>query len=428
MVVAVELAAESDRPTLPRVEPGHLYGNRYRPVDQVGRRPWGYAFRAVDERTGATVTLFDLRPDAGALAPERATRAAIEPILAAVAALDHAEAVRPLAGGGDGASVYAVEEWVEGPTLDEVVADGPLATERAFTIALDVLDALLVAHGAGVTHGGLTAADVHLDGGADGPARVGGFGIAGALGLAPADPEAADARAVGQLLALMLPAEWPSEVDAVAERLARGDVGTVTEARALLRPLVGELPPVAVGELDEPPLPSVRRSRGVVVALAVLATMAVAGVTLLVAGALGRSEPSESVEVPDVKGRPQEVAETALDGSGLDVRIEVQRSAEVDRGAVVTQEPAAGANAREGDTVTLVVSTGAGDVVIPSVVGMDQATAEATLREAGFEVGVEAVVRGDLPAGQVIEQRPSADNRAERGTEVVLLVARPGDG
>ncbi|GIE29397.1 hypothetical protein Ait01nite_024420 [Actinoplanes italicus] len=74
---------------------------------------------------------------------------------------------------------YLVVEYVDGPSLDEVVArDGPLTGSRLHSVAVGVATALTAIHGAGVIHRDLKPRNVLFDLGAP---KVIDFGIARAL-------------------------------------------------------------------------------------------------------------------------------------------------------------------------------------------------------------------------------------------------------
>ena len=65
-------------------------------------------------------------------------------------------------------------------------------------------------------------------------------------------------------------------------------------------------------------------------------------------------------------------------------------------------------------------------VIIPTVVGLEQEAAEATIRQNGFEVGdVTPGASDDYPEGTVIEQHPTADGSATaaKGSEIDIVVS-----
>lgn len=81
--------------------------------------------------------------------------------------------------GADGDRSYIVSEYVDGPSLQELVeADGPLSGGALARLMVGTISALIATHGAGVVHRDLTPHNVLV--GSDGP-RVIDFGVAWAL-------------------------------------------------------------------------------------------------------------------------------------------------------------------------------------------------------------------------------------------------------
>ena len=88
-----------------------------------------------------------------------------------------------------GGAPVLVLELVEGPTLAERIAQGPLPLDEALPVARQIADALGAAHERGVIHRDLKPANVKLR--PDGAVKVLDFGLAKAL--EPAPVSAADA-------------------------------------------------------------------------------------------------------------------------------------------------------------------------------------------------------------------------------------------
>ena len=76
-----------------------------------------------------------------------------------------------------------VLEYIEGPTLAERIAQGPIPVDEALPIAKQIAEALEAAHEAGVIHRDLKPATVKVKG--DGTVKVLDFGLAKALDTAP---------------------------------------------------------------------------------------------------------------------------------------------------------------------------------------------------------------------------------------------------
>jgi len=130
----------------------------------------------------------------------------------------------------------------------------------------------------------------------------------------------------------------------------------------------------------------------------------------------------ELVAVPSVTGLSRDSAEAQISDAGLVPAVQESESEEPE-GEVISQDPSAGSELRVGSTVTITVSTGIEQVVVPDVVGIGAGDAERQLRAEGLApVRREQEVSDPAQDGQVIDQRPSAGVEVERGRVVVIVV------
>jgi serine/threonine-protein kinase len=130
----------------------------------------------------------------------------------------------------------------------------------------------------------------------------------------------------------------------------------------------------------------------------------------------------QPVGVPDVLGRSYSDALATLQGLGFAVRrIDVQSNEPAE--TVLNQAPSANSAAPKGSTVTLKVSEGPTTTAVPDVTELDQDTATATLRSAGFQVVVQQRDTTD-PAedGVVLTQTPSGGKQGTIGSTVTIVV------
>ncbi|WP_406105342.1 Stk1 family PASTA domain-containing Ser/Thr kinase [Streptomyces sp. NBC_01003] len=93
------------------------------------------------------------------------------------------------------------------------------------------------------------------------------------------------------------------------------------------------------------------------------------------------------------------------------------------KGQICTQSPAAGADVKKGDTITVTVSTGAPKVAVPDVRGLDFTEAESQLNDKGFEVVKETKESSQTP-DVVISQDPSGGTKKQKGSTITLTVAK----
>jgi beta-lactam-binding protein with PASTA domain len=146
-------------------------------------------------------------------------------------------------------------------------------------------------------------------------------------------------------------------------------------------------------------------------------------VTLVVSEARSAPKPT-TIGVPSLVGLRAADARSRLRELGLRSTQQPVES-QLPEGEVVSQSPRAGAEVREGATVTLRVSTGPASVAIPSVVGLNEAAARRELEAAGFAVQVaDEPTTDQAHSGIVLAQSPSAGTSARQGATVTITVAR----
>jgi eukaryotic-like serine/threonine-protein kinase len=150
-------------------------------------------------------------------------------------------------------------------------------------------------------------------------------------------------------------------------------------------------------------------------------------IALLVAEASATPPPTTqptTIRMPNLVGMRAADARSRLRALGLR---STQRPVESPRppGEVVSQSPSAGAELREGGTVTLRVSTGPATIAVPDVVGLDEASASRQLEAAGFVVRiVDEPTIEPTEDGVVLQQSPAAGTSTREGSTVTITVAR----
>ena len=128
------------------------------------------------------------------------------------------------------------------------------------------------------------------------------------------------------------------------------------------------------------------------------------------------------VSVPSLVGQSRDSAVAALTQLGLVAQV-VEVNSDREEGSVVAQSLAPGTVVVEGTRVRINVSKGPKPVVVPNVVNQPYEQAALELRRNGF--GVTRVdVASDLTEGIVVDQDPSGDSEATKGTTVTLSVSR----
>jgi eukaryotic-like serine/threonine-protein kinase len=230
-----------------------------------------------------------------------------------------------------------------------------------------------------------------------------------AMAKSPADryQTAADMRADLQRAASGLPvaAALPTRVDMYSQTQRMG-------ADTMMAGRTSGIPPVAGSEYGDYGQGDRRGGRrwipwvlGLVIVLGVVAGVAY----YLLAG-------GKTSSVPLVNNQPVHVAQQEIATAGLRSTVVDQSSGSVQKGLVISSNPAQGNNVAANTLVTLYVSTGAAPVEVPNVVGQPVSAAQSTLQAKGFNVSVHADPTSTQQAGTVISQSPSGGTAAAGST------------
>jgi beta-lactam-binding protein with PASTA domain len=135
----------------------------------------------------------------------------------------------------------------------------------------------------------------------------------------------------------------------------------------------------------------------------------------------------EMVAVPDVVGKTQAEANTLLTQAGFVVNAVPVENDDVEEGRVVTQNPAANAQAGKGSQVTIEVSSGSTARPVPNVANQDEATARGNLQRAGFtNVQTRPEASDSVEPGIVIRTEPAANSEAKPTDAITLVVSSGG--
>ena len=452
-----------------------IVDSRYRITGRIGTGGMADVYCAHDEHLGRDVALKILhrRFSQDKEFVERFRREA-----SSAAGLQHPNVVNVYDRGEFDGTYYIAMEFLRGRTLKDIIAaEAPLEPGRAIDIAVQLCAAAGFAHKRGVIHRDFKPQNVIVDD--EGRVKVTDFGIARAgaseitetgsiMGtaqyLSPEQAqgqpvtESSDLYSIGVMLYEMLAGrlpftgdsavaialqhltEFPPDLheahpaleDVVMQALekdptrrfqsaeeftsaleyARGQLHTepLGQDTAVFGPL-----PVEETFVDAPP-PDRRERRAwpwVLLALA-LAGLAIA------AYALTRPE---QTTVPNTAGREAPQARALLEQAGFEVDVEREESLQPpDR--VIRSEPPGGTRADEGSTVTLVVSSGPPDVVIPSVDGFPEKQAVKRLSKAGFRVDEPVRESSEsVKRGRITRTVPGGGTVAPAGSRIRLFVS-----
>jgi serine/threonine-protein kinase len=159
-------------------------------------------------------------------------------------------------------------------------------------------------------------------------------------------------------------------------------------------------------------------------------TAIISGISLLLVGVLavvglslnGGSTPSLGNEIPNVVGLTEDQARALLG----DYTVTVQRAHDprIPKDRVASQIPLATTQATKGSAVTLTISDGPGDAIVPDdLVGMSLIDARTALAAAGLVISRTEAAPSDEAQGTVLSVLPEPGSKITAGAGVVLTIA-----
>jgi serine/threonine-protein kinase len=127
------------------------------------------------------------------------------------------------------------------------------------------------------------------------------------------------------------------------------------------------------------------------------------------------------VEVPPILGTLVTDATAVLANIGLTLEITLEEFADSVAGTILTSDPLPGNVVPKATVIKVTVSKGPVLVAVPNVVGMDVATATATLQNAGFQVKATNKLAVAI-LNKVYSQNPAGGSQAPRGSLITLEI------
>ena len=444
-----------------------VLGGRYQLGEMIGTGGMADVYIAQDQRLSREVAVKILRSD---LAKDSTFVSRFRKEAKAAAGLNHPGIVAVYDSGEEPAP-YIVMELVSGHTLRELIHDGErLPLDRALEIGAGILAALDYSHQRGIVHRDIKPANVMITN--KGDVKVMDFGIARAMDdlgatltstwnvvgtaqyLSPEQAlgEVADAPtdiySTGCLLYELLTGRPPFTGETPVSIAYQHVSGVPAPARELQPDLPESVEVVLTVALAKKPEdrylsasamledinkirsgqnistkvarpPLVSRRTALLTGLSVLA----AGIAAVVGLSLnGGSTPSLGNEVPNVVGLSEADARALL--AGFTVTIQRAHDPRIPRDRVASQIPLATTQVKKGSAITLTISDGPGDSIVPDgLVGMSLIDARTALAAAGLVISKTEAAPSDEPLGTVLSVLPAPGSTITAGSGVVLTIA-----
>ena len=150
--------------------------SHYKVLEKIGEGGMGVVYRATDTKLNRDVAL-KILPEQFASDSQRMARFQREAEV--LASLSHANIGHIYGIEDAGATKALVLELIEGPTLADKIAQGPIPVEEALKIALQMTEGIEAAHEKGIIHRDLKPANIKIT--PEGQVKILDFGLAKAL-------------------------------------------------------------------------------------------------------------------------------------------------------------------------------------------------------------------------------------------------------
>lgn len=171
-----------------------------------------------------------------------------------------------------------------------------------------------------------------------------------------------------------------------------------------------------------------RKRRQIFLIWTIVLLLLAAGSTAVALYMLNSPQPTkvETTKVPqNIVGMTEDEARKALSNANLNyVDGGVVYDDKIKAGRVVSTDPAAGTKLAVNSKVTVVLSKGKEQVVVPDLSGYSQDEAKQKLQNLGLQVGtIKTVDDPSVDKGNVVSTDPAKDKKVDKGTSINLNIA-----
>lgn len=125
-------------------------------------------------------------------------------------------------------------------------------------------------------------------------------------------------------------------------------------------------------------------------------------------------------QIPDLKGKKLEDAETMLKDADIEYTIEREYNSDFDEGYVISTDPEAGTEVESDTEVVVTVSKGEKKVSVTDVYNMEYDAAVRDLEDDGFAVKHETIYSDTVTEGNVVKTDPAKGTSVTSGTTITV--------
>ncbi len=458
---------------------GRVLGGRYEIMQNVDSGGMAFIYKALCRKTKKVVAVKILKEKFSAC-DEYVARFKKE--AQATFSLEHENIVRVRDIGCDDGTYYMVMDYIDGSCLKALIEKKEIIPEKdAICYAVQICSALSAAHKKGIIHRDIKPHNILLDN--QNNVKLTDFGIAKSIGVSQekenqvigsvyyispeqARGEEVDARSdlysLGIMLYEMLTGELPfagektvsvalkhlnEQITAPAEKnpelsaainnivlkaTSKNPKDRYRTANAFKEDLLRALADPSGTFVEHKALaqsghnaPLVKHRKHKTFKICILAALVcIIAVSTVFGIKLFSPASNQSLLIPDFAGRDFEYASKMLINRGLSVEKIEEPSEVIKEGKIISQTPEPGSYASQGETVTVVVSSGPVALMMPDLYGLAINDAINIIEDMGLVLGeVVYELRDDIPSGSVISQSLFADTVIEKGDTIMLVVS-----
>lgn len=460
---------------------GTVIGKRYEIIDKIGEGGMAVVYKArcqLLDRVVAVKILKEEYVNDNNFVEKFKTEAL------AIAKISHPNIVNIYDVGQDNNIHFIVMELVEGYTLKEIIEKyAPLTVENAIDIAMMICDGLHQAHEKGVIHRDIKPQNILIN--KEGLVKVADFGIARAMTSAtitfggdvlgsvhylspeqakgePVNP-ASDIYSLACVLYEMLTGQVPYDAESPITVALKHIHDELTPPRVINDQIPIGLENIIFKAMEKFPvdryqsadefnhalsnyqnntnsnynkhkntrlMPAItgvpkrkRKIRPQAIAIIVVAILGlISGGLFITLGNIFGSE----VLVPELVGSDIKNANEEIKNTGLKlIVIAEQFHDDFEKDIIISQDPVAGQNVKEGREIKVILSKGQEEVRVPSVLGSNINDATLRIENEGLKVGnIQEIYDDKYSPGVIISQQPEMGKIVNRASEVNLIISK----